>query len=72
MPILYVGAGGGTGEHGYYTLSLTGSKDTTKFTVQLHPNEERVLDFGHVDLFTATNAETLVWQPILDWLVAHK
>lgn len=72
LPILYVGAGGGTGKHGYYTLTLTASTDITKFTVQLHPDDERALDFGHADLFTAQNAETLVWQPLLDWLVVHR
>ncbi len=72
LPILYVGAGGGTGVHGYYSLSLTASTDITKFNVQLHPDNERALDFGHADLFTARNSETLVWQPILDWLVAHR
>jgi len=72
LPILYVGAGGGTGEHGYYTLTLTGSTDITKFTVHPQPAQPRPLDFGHADLFTAQNAETLVWQPILDWLVAHR
>ena len=72
LPILYVGAAGGFGERGYYAVTLTGSTDITKSIVQLHPNSEPELDFGHADLFTATNAETLVWQPILEWLVAHK
>jgi pimeloyl-ACP methyl ester carboxylesterase len=72
LPILYVGSGGGTGKHGYHILTLTASTDITKFTVQLHPNKERALEFGHVDLLAATEAETLVWQPILDWLVAHR
>ena len=71
LPILYVGAAGGWGERGYYAVTLTGSTDITKFIVQLHPNTEPELDFGHADLFTATNADTLVWKPILDWLVAH-
>jgi pimeloyl-ACP methyl ester carboxylesterase len=72
LPILYVGAGGGTGDGGSYAVTLTASTDITKFTVQLHSDKERALDFGHADLFTATDAETLVWQPILDWLVAHR
>jgi pimeloyl-ACP methyl ester carboxylesterase len=70
VPILYVGAGGGVGEFGYYTTSLTASKDVTKIKVTLEL--DRTVDFGHVDLFTATNAETLVWRPILDWLKAHR
>lgn len=72
LPILYVGSGGGTGEGGYYAVTRTASTDTTKFIVQLHPDDERALDFGHVDLFAAKHAKTLVWQPILDWLVAHR
>ena len=72
LPILYVGAAGGTGEYGYHALTRTASTDITKFTVQLHPDDERALDFGHADNFTGTNAETLVWKPILDWLVAHR
>jgi len=72
LPILYLGAKGGTGGLGYDTLSSTASTDITKFTVQLHPDDQAALDYGHADLFTATNAETLSWQPILDWLLAHK
>ena len=72
IPILYVGSAGGTGDVGSYSATLTASTDFTKFTVQLHPDEERALDFGHADLFTAKNADKLVWKPIVDWLVAHK
>jgi len=72
IPILYVGAAGGEGQYGYYTTTLTASKDVTKFTVQLRPDEERMVDFGHADLFLARDAETLVWKPILDWIIAHR
>jgi hypothetical protein len=72
VPILYVGAGGGEGRHGYYTTSLTASKDITKFTVQFLPDDQRAFDYGHADLFTAANAESRVWKPILDWIVAHR
>jgi len=72
VPILYVGAGGGFGEYGYYTTSLTASKDVTRFTVQFQPDDQRMLDFGHADLFMAKDAETLAWRPILDWLKAHR
>jgi len=71
LPILYIGAAGGTGEEGYFAVERTASADVTKFTVQLHPDNEAALDYGHADLFTATDAEGLVWQPILDWLRAH-
>jgi hypothetical protein len=70
VPILYAGAGGGYGPAGYYTTTLTASKDITTFTVS--QTNERETDFGHADLFMARDAETLVWKPILDWLVAHR
>lgn len=72
LPILYIGAAGGTGKEGYYSVQKTGAEDVTKSTVQFNPDSEVMMDFGHADLFTATNAETLVWQPIFDWLVAHQ
>lgn len=71
VPILYVGAAGGFGEAGYYTLMLTQSADITQFTVQMLPPEDRGYDFGHGDLITANDAENLVWKPILDWINAH-
>lgn len=72
VPILYVGAAGGYfGEHGYYTLTLTASEDISKFNVQLLPDKKRGFDFGHADLFTADDAETLVWKPILNWINTH-
>lgn len=72
LPIFYLGGAGGAGKEGYFAVGLTGSTDVTKSTIQLHPDDEAALDFGHADLFTATNAETLVWQPILNWLVSHR
>ena len=70
-PILYVGAGGGFGEYGLYTTTLLGSTDVTTRIVDLQPDTARLLDFSHADLFIATDAETLVWDPILDWILAH-
>ena len=70
-PILYVGAGGGFGEYGVYTTTLLGSTDVTTRIVDLQPDAARLLDFGHADLFIATDAETLVWDPILDWILTH-
>jgi len=72
LPILYIGAAGGFGERGFYAVTLTSSSDVTKHIVQLHPDAEPELDFGHADLFAASNAAALAWQPILDWLSAHK
>jgi hypothetical protein len=71
VPILYVGAGGGFGDYGVYTTTLLGSTDVTTHIVSLLPAEARIADYGHADLFLANDAETRVWQPILDWLQAH-
>ena len=73
VPILYIGAAGGFGgKSGYYSTTLTSSRDITKFVVQLLPDDQRAYDFGHADLFWARNAERLVWQPILNWINAHR
>ena len=72
VPILYIGAAGGIGDFGVYTTTLTQSTDVTTLVVQLLPDGLRMMDFGHGDVVAARDAETLVWQPILDWLTAHR
>jgi len=72
VPVFYVGAGGGFGSAGLYTLSLLGSEDVTHDIVSFYPPAEAVLDFGHVDLFTADDAPNLVWSNILLWLTDHE
>ena len=59
------------GEYGIYTTTLLGSTDVTTHVVSLVPAEARLFDFGHADLFLATDAPVLVWQPILSWLQTH-
>ncbi|MDH4338496.1 MAG: hypothetical protein OEX18_14585, partial [Candidatus Krumholzibacteria bacterium] len=71
VPILYVGAAGGYGTTGIYTTSLTGSSDVSTVIVQLHPANEPTRDFGHIDLWSADNAQTEVWVPILNWIDDH-
>lgn len=71
VPILNLSPAGGFGELSKYTTTLLGSPDITHVTISLHSPEEALLDFGHVDLFLARNAESLVWQPILRWIKAH-
>ncbi|PTL81876.1 hypothetical protein [Vitiosangium sp. GDMCC 1.1324] len=72
VPVLYMGAAGGVGSFGLHSLTLLGSTDVSSRVVQLLPDASaRPVDFGHVDLFEAGNAETLVWTPILDWLRHH-
>jgi hypothetical protein len=70
-PIFAVGATGGLGELTEYTTTLTGSGDRTFLKVELWPPEAIGLDFGHIDLWTADNAEALVWGPILEWVNEH-
>jgi len=53
-------------------LSLLGSEDVTHDIVSFYPPAEAVLDFGHVDLFTADDAPNLVWNNILLWLTDHE
>ena len=71
VPVLYLGAGGGFGELGIYTTTLLGSTDVTARIVHQAPAAQRLADYGHADLFLASDAQTLVWQPLLDWVRAH-
>ena len=68
LPVHYVGAGGGFGSYGLYTLSLLGSRDVTNHIVSFYPPQDQALDFGHVDLFYADDAKNLVWSDILEFL----
>jgi hypothetical protein len=71
VPVLYVGAAGGFGKHGLYTLGLLGSDDVQTHIVQLDSDDNEAVDFGHVDLFTASEAGALAWTTIHRWLERH-
>jgi hypothetical protein len=71
VPVLYVGAGGGFGTNGLYTLTFLGSQDVSNLIVSFYPPEQAAFDFGHVDLFHAQHADDLVWSPIYQWLSRH-
>jgi hypothetical protein len=71
VPVLYVGAGGGFGPNGLYTLTLLGSQDVSSLIVSFYPPEQAAFDFGHVDLFYGQGADDLVWSPIYQWLSHH-
>jgi hypothetical protein len=71
VPVLYVGAEGGVGRHGLHGTSLLGSADVTSLLVRRYPEEGRLLDYGHADLFLAEDAKVAVWAPLLDWLERH-
>lgn len=66
VPVFYLGADGGFGTFGLYGTTLLGSADRDSLVVDLE--QDRLLDFGHADLFLGTDAPALVWQPLLDWL----
>ena len=71
VPVLYIGAAGGFGDSGLYTTTLLGSTDVSSLIVQKLPSTQRLLDYGHADLFLANDARELVWEPMLDWIRAH-
>ncbi|HZF10674.1 MAG TPA: hypothetical protein VFE33_17950 [Thermoanaerobaculia bacterium] len=71
VPVLYLGAGGGFGDFGVYTTTLLGSHDVTTHVVHLVPAAQRALDIGHADIWNATDAPSLFWQPILGWIGGH-
>ena len=70
VPILYIGAGGAFGTMGDYSSSLTKSSDITNYTITLTGND-RLIDFGHGDLFIGNDADDLVWKVLYEWLVSH-
>ena len=71
VPIFALGAAGGAAPESY-TPALTSSRDIEQLTVQFLPDDLHALDFGHADIFAASEAEDFAWQPILTWLTAHR
>jgi hypothetical protein len=72
LPILHVAANGGFGPSAFASTTFTASRDVTTITVRRLSDAEEAMDFGHVDTVLANEAETLVWRPILDWIMAHR
>jgi hypothetical protein len=68
VPVHYVGAGGGFGPFGLYTLSLLGSENISHHIISFYPPDQAYKDFAHVDLFYAQDAQRLVWKDILDFV----
>jgi hypothetical protein len=71
VPIFNVGAAGGMGNYSAYGTTFLGSTDITHLNIQLQSSADVAIDFGHVDIFVAVNAPTLVWQPMLSWIKSH-
>lgn len=71
VPVLYVAAGGGYGRSGEHTVSLLGSSDVTVHMVSRYPEEQRLFEAGHADIFHGNEAAALFWEPILSWIRAR-
>jgi len=71
VPIFYLGAAGGFGDHGLYTTTVVGSTDVTTHVIRRLPAAREPEDFGHGDLLYADDAPTLAWSPLAAWLLAH-
>jgi hypothetical protein len=71
VPLFNVGAAGGFATYGLYSTTLVGSTDVSSLIVRLNPMGQEIPDFGHLDTIFASNAPTLVWGPVADWLIAH-
>jgi len=71
IPVLYLAGAGGFGSTGVYSTTLVGSADVRTLIVRLQPRGQEKVDFGHVDLWEASNAPTRVWTPLMHWLRSH-
>ncbi len=71
VPLYYLGAAGGFGDHGLYTTSLVGSADVTTNVVRRLGADHEDEDFGHGDLLYAADAVAPAWEPLAAWLLAH-
>ena len=71
VPILYLGAAGGTGEMGQYTVNLTASTDVSNYIVSVNNSNGDAEDFGHGDLWTGKKAYIEAWSELKVWLLNH-
>jgi hypothetical protein len=71
VPIFYLGAAGGYGDHGIYTTTVTRSTDVTAHVVHRLSPEQEAEDFGHADLLFASDAPVLAWHRLAAWLLRH-
>jgi hypothetical protein len=71
IPIYNVSPGGGFAELSETAFPLLGSQDITSYIPRLYSPDQAEIDFGHIDIFIANNAETVIWKPMLDWIKTH-
>ena len=69
VPILNLTPAGGYADATFYGLSLLGSRDKETIMPSMGGPVEQ--EFAHIDLFTAPEAELLVWRPLLRWIRSH-
>jgi hypothetical protein len=69
VPIFYLGAAGGYGDHGIYTTTVTRSTDVTIHVVRRLLPEREAEDYGHGDLLFGNDAAELAWRPLAAWLL---
>ena len=71
VPILFLAGAGGFGKLGSHTAARTASTEVTNHIVQLQADEDRSIDYGHLDLLMGDEAPVLVWEVLRQWLVDH-
>jgi hypothetical protein len=71
VPIFYLGAAGGYGDHGIHSTTVTRSTDVTTHVVRRLSPEQEAEDFGHADLLFAGDVPALAWRPLVAWLLRH-
>jgi pimeloyl-ACP methyl ester carboxylesterase len=71
VPIFYLGAAGGYGDHGLYSLAQTSSTDITTLVIRKLPAEQELEDYGHGDILFAADAAEVAWQPLAEWIRSH-
>jgi len=71
IPLFYLGAGGGFGDHGLYSTTQVSSRDVTTRVIHRFGPARVAEDFGHGDLLFAADAQRLAWKPLADWLLRH-
>lgn len=71
VPLFYLGAAGGYGDHGVYSTTRVSSTDVTTSVVRRFGPEGAFEDVGHGDLLFATDAPQLAWAPLANWLATH-
>ena len=69
IPVLNLTPLGGFAYSTEYGMSMIGSPD--KQTLMPGMGLPLAEEFAHIDLFTSTSAEQIVWQPLLGWINAH-